>query len=68
MAEWDQYEVWAEKRGKWELVGSFRDFAVASAVARNYNYRMRLIHAHYDDDKLLKQDVIAEVGTTREHP
>jgi hypothetical protein len=68
MAEWDQYEVWVEKRGKWELVASFREFAVASAVARNYSYRMRLIHAHYDNDKLLRQDVIAEVGTTREHP
>ena len=68
MAEWDQYEVWAEKSGKWELIASFRDFAVASAVARNYAYRMRLIHAHYDGDKLLKQDVIAEVGTTREKP
>jgi len=48
---WEHFEVWAEKAGKWEMVGAFLDFDVASAVARNYTYRMRLMHLVFEDGK-----------------
>jgi hypothetical protein len=66
MARWEQYEVWASTKGKWGLVAWFVDLDVASAVFRNRTYRQRLVHAVYEDGKLVQQDVIAEVGGTRE--
>ncbi len=68
MASWDQFEIWAENKGRWELVAWFVDFEVASAVFRNRTYRQRLIHAVYEDGKLSRQDVVAEVGNTRQEP
>lgn len=66
----DQYEVWAirARGGTWELVATFTDFDVASAVARNYSYRMRLVHAVYENGKAVKRDVLAEIAGTREEP
>jgi hypothetical protein len=55
-------------KGKWELIAHFNDFDVASAVFKNRTYRQRLVHAVYEDGKVLKKDVIAEVGSTREEP
>lgn len=66
MARWEQYEVWIHDRGKWGLIASFNDLEVASAVARNRASRVRLIHAIYEDHKLISQDVLAELGITRE--
>lgn len=66
MARWEQYEIWIHDRGKWDLIASFNDFEVASAVARNHASRMRLVHAIYEDHKLVSQDVLAELGITRE--
>lgn len=68
MSHWEQFEVWAERGGRWELIGSFRDFPVASAVARNYHYRMRLVHAVYQDEQRAEETVIAELGATRREP
>jgi hypothetical protein len=68
MPRWEQYEVWVMNQGKWELVAQFNDLEVASAVFRNRTYRQRLIHAVYEDNKVVQQDVIAEVGSTREEP
>lgn len=65
---WEHFEVWAEKNGKWEMVGAFADFDVASAVARNYAYRMRLLHAVFEEDKRVQEEVLAELGTTRKKP
>jgi len=56
------------KKGVWEQVGHFNDLELASAVFRNRSYRQKLIHAVYEDEKILSQDVIAEVGRTRETP
>ena len=47
MPAWEQYEVWAEKGGKWGKVVSSRDFDLASTVARNYRYKVRVILAGY---------------------
>ena len=68
MPQYEQFEVWAEKNGKWEMVGSFADHDVASAVARNYTYRMKLVHAVYEDGKRVREDLLAELGTTRQQP
>jgi hypothetical protein len=64
----EQYEIWVENRGKWELVAWFASHAVASAVFSNRKYRQRLIHATYDNGTLIQQEVLAEVGRTREEP
>jgi hypothetical protein len=64
----EQYEIWIENRGKWEMTCWFADFAVASAVFANRTYRQRLIHATYENGTLVRQEVLAEVGRTREEP
>ncbi len=65
---WEQYEVWVLNGDKWEMVAAFRDFHVAQDVARARNARVRLIHALYENDKLIEHEILAEVGSTREHP
>ena len=65
---WDQYEIWVMNKGKWEFIAAFIDFDVASAVFRNRTYRQRMLHVVYEGATMVKQDVIAEVGTTREEP
>ena len=68
MAQWEQYEIWTVEDGKWELVAAFPRFDVASAVAANYTYRMRLVHAVYEDSKKISEDVVMELGATRDKP
>ncbi|MCU1284270.1 MAG: hypothetical protein JWO13_620 [Acidobacteriales bacterium] len=55
-------------QGKWELVAHFNELDVASAVFKNRTYRQKLVHAVYEDGKVMQQDIIAEVGSTREEP
>ena|SRR5215472_2473921 len=66
MARWEQFEVWVQKDNRWEMIASFRDFEVASAVARNRASRMRLLHVVYENGRITEQDVLAELGTTRQ--
>lgn len=66
MTRCEQYEVWQQEGERWELVGAFREFELANAVARNRPARMRLIHSVYENGKPAKQDIIAEIGSTRE--
>jgi hypothetical protein len=68
MATWEQYEIWGLNGEKWEMQASFHDFDVASAVARARGARVRLIHAVYEEDRRVKEDLLAELGATREHP
>ncbi len=60
------------KNDRWEMVASFQDLEFASAVAKNRSNllarNIRLVKAIYEDGKLVQQDIIAEVGSTREHP
>lgn len=65
MARCEEYQIWVQKAGKWEMVAAFNDFEIASALARSHRSQMRLIHAVYEDGKLVGQDVLAEVGMTR---
>lgn len=68
MARWEQFEVWAQNgSNRWEMIASFTDFEIASAVARNRPSKMRLVHAVYENGKVLEQDVLAEVGATRQN-
>ena len=68
MARWEQFEVWALKGEKWEFLASFLNFEVANALARNRPSRVRLIHAVYEDGKVVEQEILAEVGATRNQP
>jgi len=66
MAQWEQFEVWAQNgNNRWEMVGAFNDFDLASAVARNRSSKMRLVHAVYENGKAVEKDVLAELGATR---
>lgn len=65
MARWEQFEVWAQNGTKWEMVAAFNDFELASALARTRGSRMRLIHTVYEDQRIVEQNVLAELGTTR---
>lgn len=67
-SEWQQYELWAEKEGQWGKVASFREFALASTVLRNYKYRMRLVRVSYQGGAPVLNEVLVEVGTTRREP
>ena len=62
------YEIQVLRGERWEMVASFADFDVASAVFRNRTYRQRLLLTTYEPGKAPKQDVIAEVGKTRLEP
>ena len=68
MSEWHQYELWAEKKGQWGKVASFREFDLASTLLRNYKYRMRLVRVSYQDGAPVLNEVLAEVGATRRVP
>jgi hypothetical protein len=48
------------------MLAFFLDFDVASAVARNRSSRMRLVHAIYQDGVVVNQQVLAELGATRQ--
>jgi hypothetical protein len=66
--EWQTYEVWAEKKGQWGKVASFREFDLASTVLRNYKYRMKLVRVSYQDGAPVLNEVLVEVGATRRQP
>ena len=68
MSEFQQYELWAEKKGQWGKVASFREFDLASAVLRNYKYRMRLVRVSYEGGTPVLNEVLVEVGATRREP
>jgi len=68
VAGFQQYEVWQMNRGRWEFVASFLEFEVAYAVAKNRNERVRLLKVTYEEGTAVHQEVIAEVGVTREQP
>jgi hypothetical protein len=55
-------------RGRWEFVASFLEFDVAYAVAKNRNERVRLLKVTYENGAPIEQEMIAEVGATREQP
>ena len=68
LTEWQQYELWAEKKGQWGKVASFREFDLASTVLRNYKYRMRMVRVSYEGGAAVVNEVLVEVGATRQEP
>jgi hypothetical protein len=68
VADFQHYELWAQKKGQWGKVASFREFDLASTVLRNYKYRMRLVRVSYQGGAPVLNEVLAEVGATREEP
>jgi hypothetical protein len=68
MERWEQYEIWKPVPGnsRWELVAAFRDFDIASAVAKEPGQSLRLVRAIYEGNKLAEHHVIAEIGRTRQ--
>jgi 1,2-phenylacetyl-CoA epoxidase PaaB subunit len=68
MEQWEQYEIWApgSSESRWQLVAAFHDFDIASAVAKARGSHVRLIHAKYVDGKLAEQQVILDLGKTRQ--
>ena len=68
MSRYEQYEIWVLDAGRWQMIASFREFEIASAMARNRTARMRLIRTVYDNGQPVEQQVLAEVGATRENP
>lgn len=67
MAKWKQYELWVQTgESKWEMVGVFPNAEIPTAVANSRAARRaRLIEVLYEGSKLLGQEVIAEIGTSR---
>jgi uncharacterized DUF497 family protein len=68
MERWEQYEIWAPASGesRWQFVAAFHDFDIASAVAKKRGTHVRLIQAKYIDGKLAEQQVILDLGKTRQ--
>ncbi len=66
MARWEQFEIWQKSGDKWELLAAFPDLDLAQTMARSRNVKSRLLRATYEDDRLVEQDVIAELGATRD--
>jgi len=65
MARWEQFEVWAQNGTQWEMLAALHDFELASALLRTRSNRTRLIHAVYEDGKVIEKDILAEIGATR---
>ena len=68
MSDWHHYELWAQKKGQWGKVASFREFDLASTLLRNYKYRMRLVRVSFEGGAPVLNEVLAEVGATRQEP
>jgi hypothetical protein len=68
MSRFEQFEIWEFNGGRWEFIASFRNFEVASVLARRRSYRVRLLHVTYEDGKAVAQEVLAEIGETRQEP
>lgn len=68
MARFEQYELWEFNHGRWQLVAAFRDFDLASVMARRRSYRVRLMRVTYEEGKPVQQEVLTDIGATREEP
>lgn len=53
-------------QGKWEFIAAFREFEIANVLAHRRSYRVRLMHVVYEDSKPVQQDVLTEIGATRQ--
>ena len=59
----EQFEIWVQSGlRKWEMLASFADLAIASAIAQNRKGRTRLICVICEKGKMVSQNLIEEVG------
>ena len=68
MARFEQFEIWEFNHERWDFIASFKDFDVAHAMARTRRYRVRLMQVAYDNGKAVDQQVLTEIGATRDQP
>jgi predicted LPLAT superfamily acyltransferase len=64
----EQYEIWVLQGKRWTMSSAFLDFEFASAIAKTHVQHMRLIHAVYEEGAQVQQNILAEMGATREKP
>ena len=68
MAKFAQFEIWEYNGGRWQFIASFVDFDLANVMARQRSYRVRLTKVLYGDGKVVGQEVLTEIGATRQRP
>jgi hypothetical protein len=68
MARFEQFEIWESNHGRWDFTASFKDFDVAHVMASKRRYRVRLMHVVYENGKVVEQQVLTEIGATRDEP
>ena len=65
MIRQEHFEVWVQSaETKWEMLCSFQDLDMASAIAKNRPSRTRLICITYEYGKIISQDLVEELGIT----
>ena len=68
MARFEQFEIWEFNHGRWDFTASFKDFDVAQVMASKRRYRVRLMQVVYENGKAVDQQVLSEIGATRNEP
>ena len=68
VSRFEQFEVWWLNHEKWEFAASFHDFDIASDIARARGRGVRLLQVVYENGRPVEQQVLFEMGATREHP
>ena len=64
----EQFEIWVQSGlSKWEMLASFADLAIATAIANNRKHhkgRTRLICVTCEKGRMVSQEMVEEVGFT----
>jgi hypothetical protein len=65
MDRYEQFEIWAQSGlSKWEMLASFADLSLASAIAQNREGRTRLICVTCEQGRMISQNLVEEMGFT----
>ena len=65
MTRWEQFEVWAFRDEKWQLIAWFRQFELASAMLSSRGTNVKLIHVTYENDRRVQEETLAELRGNR---
>ena len=68
MSRFEHYEGWSQAGPGWGKGASLRGFDVASALTRSRSRGVRPMRVIFEDGKPVEQDVLVEVGSTRQEP
>ncbi|MGE5112608.1 MAG: hypothetical protein ACM3JB_17215 [Acidobacteriaceae bacterium] len=66
MPHHEQFEVLQLHENKWELVAAFQDLDLATEVARNRRSNVRMVRAVYEDGKRTSEEILLDLGSTRD--